>query len=301
MLDGRNLSDKDWEETMKSKEEIIIETVNLKKGKLPADFVGKSKFSKKYLGELIRKDGTNYSWTERHKYYSKAERPHPAKTPLHVARWAIQAFSKEGDWVLDPTMGVGTTAVESLRQKRNVAGMELEYIKAIDSNIEINNPFKMKIKIVAGDARTISRHISKLDFSLVVNNPPYSGDQRQYKFAKKIDGKWEDTGIYYLNDKNLGILKENKEYWDSLRSIYSQCISRMKTGGHLVIGVKDMMRNKKPFVLHEMIGDLLLSLGLKFEGMALLRHHPATLNMRSYRNRFKIEIPLYQVILVFKK
>ena len=74
--------------------------------------------------------GHGHSRLERRKYYDKAEGGkggHIAKTPLHVARWAIQQYSKPGDWVLDPTIGAGTTAVEAITQGRNVAGMEIEY------------------------------------------------------------------------------------------------------------------------------------------------------------------------------
>ncbi len=278
-----------------------IEVVNLvKEKKLPKDFVGQSKYTSKYIGQLIRPDGSYYARTDRLAYYSKDERPHPAKTPLHISRWAVQEFTSPGDWVLDPTLGVGTTAVEALRLGRKAAGMELEFVKALKSNIRINNPFKLETRIVGGDARDIAKHIKDLPISLVVNNPPYSGDQRQSRFAKKIDGKWEDTQIHYCNKMNLGLLSENQEYWDTMEKIYKACVDRMEKGGRFIVGIKDMMRNKKPFLLHEMFGDI-LSKYLKFEGVVLLRHHPATHNMRTYVIIHKIPVPLYQVILIFKK
>ena len=59
-------------------------------------------------------------------YYCKEEKEHIAKTPLHIARWAIQNYTNEDDWVLDPTMGAGTTAVEAIILKRNSVGIEIE-------------------------------------------------------------------------------------------------------------------------------------------------------------------------------
>ena len=42
------------------------------------------------------------------------------KFPPPIARHLIGGFSKPGDWVLDPMMGSGTTAVEALDMSRNV-------------------------------------------------------------------------------------------------------------------------------------------------------------------------------------
>jgi site-specific DNA-methyltransferase (adenine-specific) len=48
-----------------------------------------------------------------------------------LAEWAIKAYSKEGDIVLDPMMGAGTTWIEAYKLNRNFIGIELfdEYIE----------------------------------------------------------------------------------------------------------------------------------------------------------------------------
>jgi DNA modification methylase len=280
---------------------VNVEPVHMKTGKLPRDYVGRSRFAKRYMGELVRPDGQHYNRNERRKYYAKIEEPHPAKTPLHIARWAIQEFTKTNDWVLDPTIGAGTTAVEALRMGRNVAGLEIEFIEVIEANIAANNPFDKKFRIVHGDAREIAQHISDLRFSLVVNNPPYSGDLRQHGPAVKKDGKWDNKSRFYDSKfANLAFLGENAEYWEAMDSVYAQCIARLKKGGHFVVGVKDMMKNKKPFLLHERFGQL-LEQRLEYVGMTVLRHYPPTLHLNTYEKRYGVRPPLYQTILVFKK
>lgn len=278
-----------------------IERVHLEPGPLPIDYVGISKYAEKFAGSLIRADGSHYKRTDRRKYYASEEKVHPAKTPLHIARWAVQEFTPEDGWVLDPTMGVGTTAVEALRQGRNVVGMEIEFIDVIMANVKINNPLGKKYRIVHGDARTIADHVQDLEFDLVVNNSPYSGDVRQSAFSERNDGKWENHMVEYdPRYSNLAFLKENREYWDTLESVYRACADRLKPGGRFVIGVKDMMRNRTPFKLHEMIGDV-LSKFLTYEMMTILLHHPSTLHLNTYEKKFGVKPPLYQTILVFKK
>jgi DNA modification methylase len=284
------------------------EEVNIKPGKLPKDYHCKCDFCQKYLGELIRPDGTNYSRLERRKYYGKLESKmsgggHIARTPLHVARWAIQTYSKFGDWVLDPTMGAGTTAVEALTNGRNVVGMEIEFVKVIEDNLRALPKSSSVAFIHNGDARKIKSVLKNVPkkFSLVVNNPPYSGDESQ----KGMKSKNPDVGSYrYDKGKaNLAFLKEGDEYWGTMENIYRDCIQRLKPGGYFVIGVKDMMRNKKPFLLHKRFCELLSYMGLKYKGMALLRHYPTTLFINTYQKFYPEvkKIPLYQTINIFQK
>ena len=39
--------------------------------------------------------------------------------------------------------------------------------------------------------------------------------------------------------------------------IYKDCIEHLVPGGHVVIGIKDMSKNKQPFLLHKMFCERL--------------------------------------------
>jgi len=273
---------------------------------MPTDYVGVSKYSKPFLGELIRPDGRNYSRLERKSFYDPIEKKHPAKTPLHVARWAIQTFTKKNDWVLDPMVGAGTTPVEALRMGRNAAGCEIEFFDVVEANLAraaaVSNG--AKFRVVHRDAREIESVIADLPrFSLVVNNPPYSGDVREsfFGYAEKDMKKQPKEMRYDKRYANLGLLRENDAYWAAIRDIYQKCIARMKKNGRFVVSVKDMMRKGEPFLLHVKIGDLLTELGLTHEGTAILRHYPTTMFLNTYEKKTGKKPPLYQTILVFRK
>jgi len=283
-----------------------IETVEVKPLKrTPKDYHCNCDFCKPktFRGVLIRPDGTPYSKLERRQYYNKqADLAHIAKTPLHVARWCIQEFSKPKDWVLDPTIGVGTTAVEAMMLGRCAAGVELEFAEYAQANVnyvwkEQGLPKSIQWNIVDGDARDIRKHLGRRKFGLIVNNPPYSGDQHQKIFGKP-------STAFYLQQKGLGRMKETPQYWDDIRQIYEDSLGMLKAGGHFCIGVKDMVQNKAPYLLHKMYGEILLGLGMEFVCMALLPHYPPTLFMNTYNKRFPdldIKVPAYQTILVFRK
>lgn len=275
---------------------IQTEKINLKKCKIPEDYHCNCSYCRQFLGVLIRHNGTYYSSLDRRKYYSDAEKVHIAKTNPAIARFAIQQYTKLNDWVLDPTMGAGTTAVEALNNRRNAAGVEIQYIDVIKSNVALNNPHTKTSIIVKMDARNIGQFLSIVDkkFSLIVNNPPYSGDQNQTEF--KTQGK-----KYNKDLQNLAFLKEKTKYYDIIEDIYEQCIKYLKPGGYFVIGVKDMVRNKRPYLLHKRLCSI-LNAHLSYIGMVLLPHYPRTLFMNTYPKRYPdVKIPLYQTINVFRK
>jgi len=68
----------------------------------------------------------------------KANLPHPAPFPEELVEHCVLAVTEPGDLVLDPFMGLGTTAVVSKRMGRNFIGFDIseEYIRLSSDNIE---------------------------------------------------------------------------------------------------------------------------------------------------------------------
>jgi site-specific DNA-methyltransferase (adenine-specific) len=62
-------------------------------------------------------------------YFKTAEgegKHHPTQKPVDLYRWLVRTFSNEGDLVLDPCMGAGTTGIASKMENRNFIGIERE-------------------------------------------------------------------------------------------------------------------------------------------------------------------------------
>jgi adenine-specific DNA-methyltransferase len=68
---------------------------------------------------------------------SKERTPHPAQFPLAVIERIIKACSNEGEIILDPFLGSGTTAIAALENGRQVVGFELakEYCQLASTRI----------------------------------------------------------------------------------------------------------------------------------------------------------------------
>lgn len=64
---------------------------------------------------------------------------HSAVFPEDLPEWFIKLFTKQGDWVLDPFMGSGTTLKVAHRMKRNSIGIEIlpEHFKSAEKDIMV--------------------------------------------------------------------------------------------------------------------------------------------------------------------
>ena len=75
----------------------------------------------------------DYSWFEHENKQTSANNKggsiknhHPCVKPVHLLAWLVRLVSKEGDTVLDPFMGSGTTGVACKKLSRNFIGIELD-------------------------------------------------------------------------------------------------------------------------------------------------------------------------------
>jgi site-specific DNA-methyltransferase (adenine-specific)/site-specific DNA-methyltransferase (cytosine-N4-specific) len=66
-----------------------------------------------------------------------SNRGHSAAFPLELPSWFIKLFTKKGDIILDPFIGVGTTALAAILLERSYIGVEAlaEYVEIANKNI----------------------------------------------------------------------------------------------------------------------------------------------------------------------
>lgn len=275
-----------------------------------------------YLGEIYAVDRDQY-YSQRarnHYYYKDNVQGKATKDNTHICpghwqgyRHAVHTFSKEGDWIFDPTVGTGTSIIEAINNGRNGVGIELEYPHITQNHINVqieNGTARGTSKVIHGDARQtesllLEAGFSHGQFALVMNGTPYPklGGMSSDAPERGMDPeKKKERHIHYENKASMGLLKGD-EYWNIITTMYNDSAKFLKVGGKLVIIIKDMVNQKKAYLLHKYVVDRVLeNPTMKYYGMYMHKHLPATMFMSTYNKRFpEVKIPLYQTAIVLEK
>lgn len=106
-------------------------------GYLLKDYGGKKKILHPF-GPLV-----SDNWSDIHRIrHNKHRDPHPCQLPVHLLERLILMSTDEGDIVLDPFMGTGTTAVAAARLGRKVIGIDLDpqYVEITQHKLTQESP-----------------------------------------------------------------------------------------------------------------------------------------------------------------
>jgi len=89
-------------------------------------------------GKPVERLGQDYKRQDTLNLTKVIEKEHPCPKPLPLIEWLVQKFSKEGDTILDPFMGSGTTAWAAKKLHRNFMGIEINpaYIKIAEKRLQ---------------------------------------------------------------------------------------------------------------------------------------------------------------------
>ena len=125
----------------------------------------------------------------RYRPYMEQALPHPAKMNVRLLEFLIKSHTKEGDVILDPMAGSGSTGVISALNGRNAVCVELEekffsWMEEARKKVEgySNLSDKGKLVNIKGDARQLSSLVQNAD--LVLTSPPYGEAQQGQGIAK---------------------------------------------------------------------------------------------------------------------
>ena len=137
---------------------------NLDNVRVPAKYPGKLHFKGEKKGlpsgnplgknpsdiwEIVAKDWETAMWNIPNVKSNHPEKTkHPCQFPIELVERCILALTNEESWVLDPYAGVGSTVIASIKNNRNVIGIEKEkeYCDIAKQRIIDFNEGKLKIR-----------------------------------------------------------------------------------------------------------------------------------------------------------
>lgn len=209
-------------------------------------------------------------------YYTKRDirdrNIHPAVFPISLPSHFINLLTHEGELVLDPFVGVGTTLVAAQDLNRNAVGFDLNenYIRKTKDRLGQSRLTSNTQQLAfTDDANNIPQYLQKNTVSLCITSPPYANMLNRQRLNKSIRGDLRKNAQYrkvqqYSDDpRDLGTMK-HKEYGNALERIYSGILPLMKPKAHCIININDVWWKNKRYLTHAYVIEALEKAGFEF-------------------------------------
>lgn len=207
---------------------------------------------------------------------ARIERQHPAPFSFTDVARLVKFFTKKGQTVLDPFVGVGSTLKACATEGRKGIGFELnpKYAELARERLRTEVPdqgAEISQDIRVGDARDLIKELPDDSLDLVVTSPPYwiilhkvDHKARQERIEQDLDTRYSD------DPRDLGNVKEYGDFLSELASILGACARPLKAGKHMAVVVSDFRDKSKYVMFHSDLAAALVPYGLEMRGLKVL-------------------------------
>jgi len=223
-------------------------------------------------------------WNDLSSPRNKYQLEHGAVFPVKLAERLIQMYSREGDWVLDPFLGIGTTLIAAQNLKRNGIGIELNSrfaeiaIRWLKSNSGLFSQ-EMTLQVINDDCRNLQHHVRENSIQVTVTSPPYANfirksveDRQTTHKTSVITFENNSTVKPYSDDaRDFGNLPY-KKFLAEIKLILQHNFAVTRFGGYSAWVVKDYRDTKNgiPYVpFHSDLACVGEEVGFKFHDLII--------------------------------
>jgi DNA modification methylase len=196
---------------------------------------------------------------------------HPAKFPETLAQEFIEFFTKQGQTLLDPMVGTGSTLAAALRAGRHSYGIELNPTYAeIARQVVVeekealgDSAAGLIAKVITGDAAQVGSHVEvegipEIDY--VLTSPPYwnmlqargAETQKKRRASSALDVQYSD------DPDDLGNIADYDAFLTRLVEVYANLKPYIRPRAYLTIIVKNVKKGGK---IYPLAWDLARQLG----------------------------------------
>lgn len=262
---------------------------------------------KNRLNDLTGKEWQYWSKSVINKQYPpnlqhKLRSKHGAQKPPQLCADLIQAFTKKGQSVLDPFMGVGGTLLGAGLCKRVATGIEINP-KWIEIYYKVCKLERIKKqRAICGDSKVVLKRLRK-KFDFVLTDVPFWKMDK----VKKSKGKFKKVGeetkkplVSKLSKFNNQEAQTKSEWENEMRQVFNLTMTLLKNKGYLAVFIGDMYWNGRYHFLSNDLANILGSIG--YIPKANLIWYDVSKKLRIYGYQYEfIPSMIHQNILVFRK
>jgi DNA modification methylase len=195
---------------------------------------------------------------------SKKQKLHGASFPMSLAKQQIEIYTKKGELVFDPFLGVGTTIDAALELGRKAIGIELnpKFAQLAQEDID-NSIFRDNASVIVDDTNNMLNYLSEESVDFILTSPPYADLLRNVKGAFAY--KWrehsdvdpvENPQPYSDLPNDIGNMTY-EESLSALQEVFRKCYIVQKNESYAVWVVKDFRNVKKNIPYINFHGDVI--------------------------------------------
>jgi DNA modification methylase len=206
-----------------------------------------------------------------------------------IARNIIEMYTEEGDSILDPMVGAGTTLIEAKLLARNALGMDInpQAVELTKVGLRFNHHPQSKQKAKVGDARNLS-FLKDNSFDLVLTHPPYMN------IIKYSNGKIPD---------DLSNISSLPKFCDEIEKIARQFYRVLKPDKFCAILIGDTRKGKHfiPLAFNVMQRFLKVGFVLKEDIIKVQHNCTTTERWQAKAKQDKFYLIMHEHLFVFRK
>lgn len=188
---------------------------------------------------------------------ARIERQHPAPFSFQDVAKFIEFFTKAGDVVLDPFLGVGSTLKACATTGRAGIGVELNPRYAalarerLETELDPGLFAGAGLEVREGDIRDVAPTLAPGSVSFIVTSPPYWG------ILNKVDHKarqerlangWDHN--YGTDAADLALIEGYEDFVSELGAVFHGLAPALRTKRYMVVIVGDFRNKDRYHMFH---------------------------------------------------
>lgn len=187
-------------------------------------------------------------------------------------------FTKEGDTVLDPFVGIGSTLKACAVESRNGIGFELYPYFAALANRRLKEELSdhhhagVTLEVRRGDSRKLAANLENDSLDFIVTSPPYWGilnkkPDHKVKQARIAEGL---TANYGDDRRDLANVEDYDEFIDVLADTLAACGRALRPKRYMALIVGDFRHGSRYYMFHADIARAMEKHGYVLQALNVL-------------------------------
>lgn len=210
---------------------------------------------------------------------AQIEKQHPAPFSFTDVSRLVRFFTKSGQTVLDPFVGIGSTLKAAALEGREGIGIELSPVFAELTRERLRTELAgslfafPKQQVIEGDARDVLPTLSSNSVDFVVTSPPYWQilHKKDHKVRQEREAKGLATRYSEDDPRDLGNIKDYDSFLKELTGVFGECARVLRPKQYLCAVVGDFRDGGRYRMFHaDLAGQLEEQTSLAVKGVTIL-------------------------------